>query len=104
MQRRYCAEPSCPIIIAVRSERGHLRAFCCRACKMKSRNRELSRGARLLKAALTWRRVKRSHQKGAHMPPGGFGRFTAMLDEFLREDREMRAQAQARQAWPQAAE
>jgi len=89
---RYCAEPSCANT-ADRSQKGHWRRFCSPACKLKTRNRDLKRGAQLLKAARAWRLVKRSHAKGAHMPPGGFGRFTALLDEFLREDREMREAA-----------
>ena len=89
---RYCAEPTCATIVH-RSEAGHLLRFCSRTCKDKSHFRDLKRGAHLWRAAKAWRTVKRSHAKGAHMPPGGFGRFTALLDEFLREDRAMREAA-----------
>jgi len=43
---------------------------------------------------MKWRRFKRSHQAGAVNPHNPyFGELTAMLDEFIREDRTMREAA-----------
>lgn len=92
MQSRLCAEPTCSTVIAFTAH-GHWKRFCCKECKLKTRNRDLKRGAQLLRLARQWRGTKRSHIKGAKMPPGGLGRLTAAVDGYLREDREMREQA-----------
>jgi hypothetical protein len=89
-----CAEPSCN----QRLPQGRYRRFCPgRACKRVFDQRAACRAYRLYAVAMKWRSFPRSHQRGAknrHNPY--FGEISTMLDDFLREDREMREQANAK--------
>jgi hypothetical protein len=58
----------------------------------------MKRGWLLYEAAMRWRGMPRSHQRGAKNPRNiYFGEVTLLLDQFLREDREMREAANGRQ-------
>jgi hypothetical protein len=114
MSRR-CAEPTCPNLLAATSRASR---FCSRDCKEMHHNREHTRGAQLLLVAMAWRQDGRSnHRKGTPVPPldipawqlpavlRGTGELpksrwalvSRVIDSFIREDREMRELAHARQ-------
>ena len=81
-----CAEPTCNQPLP----EGAKHDFCKPSCYRKHRNRAMSRGFRLYDVAVAWRTAPRSHQRGAQNPPTRFGDVTFLIDEYLREDREMR--------------
>lgn len=74
----------------------YLSRFCSKDCERRYRRRAAVRGQRLYETAMRWRGAKRSHSKGAKSPPGLFNEVTGLLDEFLRDDREMREDAVVR--------
>lgn len=52
--------------------------FCRPACRIAWNNRARLRGARLYEAVMTWRVLRQ---------PGGFAAVTALVSDFLAEDR-----------------
>ncbi len=97
-----CDEPTCCEEIPPhrRSKKpGQPTRFCSSDCRAKYRNRAVIRGYRLYEVVARWREApRRSHQKGGINPPTSFGDVTAVIDEYLRQDRQMREKALARQA------
>jgi hypothetical protein len=93
-RRGACDEPTCCGPVTRKSKRtGQISRFCSPDCYRKYHKRALVRGARLYEIAMRWRGAPRSHQRGAKNPATIFGDVTWLLDEFLREDREMRDMA-----------
>lgn len=93
-QEGICDEPTCCGIVTRKSKKTRqLARFCSKACDRKYHYRAGIRGQKLYEAAIRWRSAPRSHQRGAKNPPTNFADVTSLLDEFLREDREMRAAA-----------
>lgn len=93
-----CDEPTCcaPIAPARRSRReDQPTRFCSDACRNRYRNRAIKRGYRLYEVVARWREAPRCHQKGAVNQPTNFGDVTAVIDEYLRRDRELREAARA---------
>lgn len=84
----FCDEPTC--CAPIPETRRKQARFCSKPCYKKYHTRSVGRGFRLYETAMRWRCAPRSHTKGAKNPPTKFGDVTALLDEFLREDREMR--------------
>ncbi len=111
-----CAEPTC---LNALDQKRRASRFCSRDCKEKHHNRELNRGAQLLRVAMAWRQDGRSnHRKGTPVPPSNvpawqlptilhgtgdlpksrWALVSRVIDSFIREDREMR-EAATRRKW-----
>ena|ERR1700674_282752 len=92
-----CDEPTCcaPLPPERKSKRkDQPTRFCSDACGIRYRNRAIKCGYRLYEVVARWREApRRSHQKGAINPPTSFGDVTAVIDEYLRKDRELREKA-----------
>lgn len=93
-----CEEPTCGQAVPEHApgKRGRVR-FCSFECYRLYDRRTLKRGRRLYEAAVRWRAAPRKQPRnGPRNPPNPyFPEVTRMVDEFLREDREMRMQRMA---------
>mgnify|MGYP001567601991 CR=1 FL=1 len=88
-----CEEPTCGKKLP---EGDRPKRFCDATCYKRYKARAAVRGVRIWEALDRWRGAPRSHRRGAGATnaPTGFSVVTQLVDEFRRDDRNLRALCQ----------